>query len=153
MKACSLILVSRGPEGRGCIWFVPLAAESLLPDELRSLADRARASVPPRPPLPWFNDGEVIEPRQVAQHAAGGGDGTVEVVADEPRPVAPPTVTVRLEPQPRRSLRKEREHRQLVALAKLLQETQRLQRQMQEARRLQLLIVLVAAARRAGMVG
>lgn len=82
-------------------------------------------------PLPFAEDGVVVEPR----------------------PVARPTVTVRVEPQPRRSLRKEREHRQLVALTKLLQETQRLQRQMQEARRLQLLIVLVAAVRRAGMVG
>jgi hypothetical protein len=74
-------------------------------------------------------------------------------VAVEPRPVAAAPTSFRFEPPPRRSLRRDREARELIALSKLFQDTRRLQRQVRDARRLQLLIALVAAVRRAGLVG
>ena len=75
----------------------------------------------------------------------------VHVEAFSPLPFAEDGVAV--EPRPRRSLRREREARELIALSKLVRDTRRLQRQVRDARRLQLLIALVAAVRRAGLVG
>ena len=76
-----------------------------------------------------------------------------EGVAVEPRPVVAASPAAWSEPPPRRSLRREREARELIALSKLVNDTRRLQRQVRDARRLQLLIALVAAVRRAGLAG
>lgn len=74
-----------------------------------------------------------------------------EGVAVEPRPVAAASPAARFE-QPRRSLRREREARELLALAKLARDARRVAQTTRDARRLHLLLTLVAAVRRAGLV-
>ena len=137
-----LVLVLRTRHGSVVLLTVSGSAVSALSDELASLVARARASAPPQPELPWFTEGEVVEPREVSG------------VADLSEAASPTASTAAWsEPPPRRSLRREREARELIALSKLVHETRRLQRQVRDARRLQLLVALVAAVRRAGLVG
>ena len=133
-----LVLVLRTRHGSVVLLTVSGSAVSALSNELASLVARARASAPPQPELPWFTEGEVVEPREVSG------------VADMSEAAS---TSVWCEPPPRRSLRREREARELIALSKLVHDTRRLQRQVRDARRLQLLIALVAAVRRAGLAG
>lgn len=84
-------------------------------------------------------------------------------VAVEPRPVVAASPAAWSEPPPRRSLRREREARELTALSKLVNDTRQLAalvrqaqqsrpspRRAREARQLQQLALLAAALRRAG---
>ena len=125
-----VLLIQLSPEGGVFVLAVRGSAESPLGGDLASLVERARASSPPQPALPWFTDGGAVV---------------------EPRPVAAVWSAARLE-RPRRSLRREREARELLALAKLARDARRLARTIRDARRLHLLLTLVAAVRRAGLV-
>jgi len=74
-------------------------------------------------------------------------------VAVEPRPVEQASTSIWFEPPPRRSLKQERELRQLAALSALARQTQRARvspRQARAARQLHQVILLAAALRRAG---
>ncbi len=133
-----VLVVRRASDGSVVLLAVSGSAVSPLSDELASLVARARASAPPQPELPWFTEGEVVEPREVSG------------VADLSEAAS---TSFWCNPPPRRSLRREREARELIALSKLVHDTRRLQRQVRDARRLQLLIALVAAVRRAGLAG
>ena len=137
-----LVLVLRTRHGSVVLLTVSGSAVSALSDELASLVARARASAPPQPELPWFTEGEVVEPREVSGVADLSEAASLSA-----------STSFWCEPPPRRSLRREREARELIALSKLVHETRRLQRQVRDARRLQLLVALVAAVRRAGLVG
>ena len=137
-----LVVFLRAPHGVVVVLAVSASAVSPLSDELASLVARARASAPPQPELPWFTEGEVVEPREVSG---------VAVLSDATSLSA--STATGCQPPPRRSLRREREARELIALSKLVHDTRRLQRQVRDARRLQLLIALVAAVRRAGLAG
>ena len=133
-----VLVVRRASDGSVVLLAVSGSAVSPLSDELASLVARAKASAPPQPELPWFTEGEVVEPREVSG------------VADLSEAAS---TSFWCNPPPRRSLRREREARELIALSKLVHDTRRLQRQVRDARRLQLLIALVAAVRRAGLAG
>ena len=147
-----LVLVLRTRHGSVVLLTVSGSAVSALSDELASLVARARASAPPQPELPWFRDGEVVEPRE----ARGVDDLSVAA--------SPTASTVAWsEPPPRRSLRREREARELIALSKLVNDTRQLAalvrqaqqarpslRRAKEARELQQVMLLAAALRRAG---
>lgn len=125
-----VLLIQLSPEGGVFVLAVRGSAESPLGADLASLVERARASSPPQPALPWFTD----------------GGGVVE-----PRPVAAASPAARFE-QPRRSLRREREARELLALVKMVHGARRLERQVRDARRLSMLLLLVSKVRRAGLV-
>lgn len=79
-----------------------------------------------------------------------------EGIAVEPRPVAAASSAAWCEPPPRRSLRREREARDLLALVKVTREARRLAQRLREARlarearQLQQVMLLAAALRRAG---
>ncbi len=133
-----VLVVRRASDGSVVLLAVSGSAVSPLSDELASLVARAKASAPPQPELPWFTEGEVVEPWEVSG------------VADLSEAAS---TSFWCNPPPRRSLRREREARELIALSKLVHDTRRLQRQVRDARRLQLLIALVAAVRRAGLAG
>ena len=147
-----LVLVLRTRHGSVVLLTVSGSAVSALSDELASLVARARASAPPQPELPWFTEGEVVEPREVS----GVAD-----LSEAASPTASPAACS--EPPPRRSLRREREARDLIALSKLVNDTRQLAalvRQAQqarpspriarEARQLRQVVLLAAALRRAG---
>ena len=125
-----VLLIQLSPEGGVFVLAVRGSAESPLGGDLASLVERARASSPPQPALPWFTDGGAVV---------------------EPRPVAAVSPAARLA-RPRRSLRREREARELLALAKLARDARRLAQTIRDARQLHLLLTLVAAVRRAGLV-
>jgi len=138
-----LVLILRAPNGSVVVLAVAASAVSPCSVELSLLVARARASAPPQPELPWFLDGDgVVEPREVR------GVADLSVAAS---PAA--STAAWSEPLPRRSLRREREARELIALSKLFRDTRRIQRQVRDARRLQRLFALVAAIRRAALVG
>jgi len=142
-RAFVLVVLRFSPQGSFVLWVVSVRAVSPVPAHIAVLAEAASASAPPQPALPWASgDDEVVEPREVRG---------VAILSDAASPAAP--TSFRFEPPPRRSLRREREARELIALSKLVRDTRRLQRQVRDARRLQLLIALVAAVRRAGLVG
>lgn len=147
-----VLVVRRASDGSVVLLAVSASAVSPLSDELASLVARAGASAPPPPALPWFSEGEVVEPRAVS----GIAD-----LSDAASTTA--STATWCEPPPRRSLRREREARELVALSKLVQDTRQLAamvRQAQqarpspriarEARQLQQVVLLAAALRRAG---
>ena len=77
-------------------------------------------------------------------------------VAVEPRPVVAASTAAWSQPPPRRSLREEREARDLLALVKVTQEARRLAQRLRDARRarearqLRQVVLLAAALRRAG---
>ena len=79
-----------------------------------------------------------------------------EGVAVEPRPVVAASPAAWSQPPPRRSLREEREARDLLALVKVTQEARRLAQRLRDARRarearqLRQVVLLAAALRRAG---
>ena len=86
-----------------------------------------------------------------------------KVVAVEPRPVVAASTSFWCEPPPRRSLRRERAARELLALSKMVHDTRQLAalvrqaqqarpsvRRAREARQLQEVMLLAAALRRAG---
>ena len=79
-----------------------------------------------------------------------------EGVAVEPRPVAAASTPAWCQPPPRRSLREEREARDLLALVKVTQEARRLAQRLRDARlareagQLRQVVLLAAALRRAG---
>ena len=147
-----VLVVRRASDGSVVLLAVSASAVSPLAGELSSLVARARASAPPQPELPWFRDGEVVEPREVR------GVDDLSVAA------SPTASTVAWsEPPPRRSLRREREARELIALSKLVNDTRQLAalvrqaqqarpslRRAKEARELQQVMLLAAALRRAG---
>lgn len=141
-RAFVLVVLRFSPQGSVVVWVVSVRAVSPVPAHIAVLAEAASASAPPQPELPWFTEGEVVEPRAVRG---------VAILSDAASPAA--STAGWCEPRPRRSLRREREARELIALSKLVHDTRRLQRQVRDARRLQLLIALVAAVRRAGLVG
>ena len=148
-----LVLALRARHGSVILLTVSGSAVSPLSDELASLIARARASAPPQPALPWASgDDEVVEPREVR-------------AVDDLSVAASPTASSAAwsEPPPRRSLRREREARELIALSKLVHDTRQLAalvrqaqqarpspRRAREARQLQQLVLLAAALRRAG---
>lgn len=140
-----LVLVLRTRHGSVVLLTVSGSAVSALSDELASLVARARASAPPQPALPLFTEGEVVEPREVR----GGTD-----LSDAASNTA--STPAWCQPPPRRSLREEREARDLLALVKVTQEARRLAQRLRDARRarearqLQQLVLLAAALRRAG---
>jgi len=152
-----LVLVLRAPHGSVVVLAVSVRAVSPVPAHIALLAEAARASVPPQPELPWFTEGEVIEPRQVAPHAAAAGDEMVEVVADEPTP------HVRTDAQrvsaiqdeqrwPALSLARERELRELRPFSDLARRAKQLRpsaRQTRQARQLREVALLAALLRRA----
>ena len=129
-----VLLIQLSPNGGVFVLAVRGSAESSLGGDLASLVERARASSPPQPELPWFTDGGAVV---------------------EPRPVAAASPTAPLE-RPRRSLREEREAREMLALVQVTQEARRLAQRLREARlarearQLQQLVLLAAALRRAG---
>ena len=137
-----LVLVLRTRHGSVVLLTVSGSAVSALSDELASLVARARASAPPQPELPWFTEGEVVEPREVRG---------VAVLSDAASTTA--STPAWSQPPPRRSLREERELRQLGALSDLARHAKQLRpspRQIRQARQLQELVLLAAALRRAG---
>ena len=140
-----LVLVLRTRHGSVVLLTVSGSAVSALSDELASLVARARASAPPQPALPLFTEGEVVEPREV--FAGADLSDAASNTASTPAWCQPP---------PRRSLREEREARDLLALVKVTQEARRLAQRLRDARRarearqLQELVLLAAALRRAG---
>ena len=140
-----LVLVLRTRHGSVVLLTVSGSAVSALSDELASLVARARASAPPQPALPLFAEGEVVEPREV--FAGADLSDAASNTASTPAWCQPP---------PRRSLREEREARDLLALVKVTQEARRLAQRLRdarlarEARQLQELVFLAAALRRGG---
>jgi len=133
-----LVLVLRAPHGSVVVLAVSVRAVSPVPAHIALLAEAARASVPPQPELPWFTEGEVVEPRAVSGVAdlsdAASNDAWCE-------------------PPPRRSMRQERELRQLAALSALARQAQQARtspRRAREAWQFQQVMLLAAALRRAG---
>ena len=140
-----LVLALRARHGSVILLTVSGSAVSPLSDELASLIARARASAPPQPALPLFTEGEVVLPREVL--AGADLSDAASNTASTPAWCQPP---------PRRSLRAEREARDLLALVKVTQEARRLAQRLRDARlareagQLQELVFLAAALRRAG---
>jgi hypothetical protein len=133
-----VLLIQLSPNGGVFVLAVRGSAESPLGGDLASLVERARASSPPQPTLPWFREGEVVEPR------------AVRGVADLSDPASTSTWS---EPPPRRSMRQERELRQLAAFSAFVRQSQQARtspRRAREAWQLQQVLLLAAALRRAG---
>jgi hypothetical protein len=148
-----LVLVLRTRHGSVVLLTVSGSAVSALSDELASLVARARASAPPQPELPWFTEGEAVEPRPARAVSA------LEVVVDASTTDARTAAAVGpaegwgREIWLRRSLKQERELRQLAAFSALARQAQRARtspRRAREAWQLHQVLLLAAALRRAG---
>ena len=152
-RAFVLVVLRFSPQGSFVVWVVSVRAVSPVPAHIAVLAEAARASVPPQPELPWFTEGEVVEPRPARAVSA------LEVVVDASMTDARTAAAVGpaegwgREIWPRRSLKQERELRQLAALSAFVRQAQQARtspRRAREARQLHQVILLAAALRRAG---
>lgn len=94
-------------------------------------ADDASSQEQETSPLPFAEDGVAVEPRPVS--GASAGDGRTGA--------------------PRRSLRREREARELIALAQRAHQLRHHQRVARQASQHRLTLALAAALRRKGMLG
>lgn len=140
-RAFVLVVLRFSPQGSFVVWVVSVRAVSPVPAHIAVLAEAASASAPPQPELPWFTEGEVVEPRAVS----GVADLSV---------AASPAASVGLGgAEPRRSMRQGRELRQLGALSDLARHAKQLRpspRQIRQSSQLQQVMLLAAALRRAG---
>jgi hypothetical protein len=148
-----LVLILRAPNGSVVVLAVAASAVSPRSVELSLLVARARASAPPQPELPWFTEGEAVEPRPARAVSA------LEVVVDASTTDARTAAAVGpaegwgREIWPRRSLKQERELRQQAALSAFVRQAQQARpspRQARAAWQLQQVMLLAAALRRAG---
>jgi hypothetical protein len=138
-----LVLILRAPNGSVVVLAVAASAVSPRSVELSLLVARARASAPPQPELPWFTEGEAVEPRPARAVSA------LEVVVDASTTDARTAGEI----WPRRSLKRERELRQQAALSAFVRQAQQARsspRQARAAWQLQQVMLLAAALRRAG---
>lgn len=131
-----LLVLEAAPDGAWTVIFRAVRGVAEMPLELRLLVERARAST--GRPLAASAEEAPCEERE-ASPLPFAEDG----VAVEPRPV---------QGAARRRLRREREARELVALAISVQQIRRQQRVAKRAQQLRSTLTLVAALRR-GWVG